>query len=139
MRATVGIIIIVLVLVGGAILFGGGKEANDNTTDSASSKSTARFDKISSEVSAKTAVLYDVRTQEEYDVGHFAGAVLHDVQDIERGSMPDVAKDTKIYVYCRSGNRSSQATAMLKSAGYTDVVDLGGLTDVQKMGGELIN
>ena len=84
------------------------------------------------------AKLYDVRTAEEYKDGHFKGAINWSLQDMQAGKLPDVAKDTKIYVYCRSGNRSGQATTILKNAGYINITDLHGLPDVQAMGGKLI-
>ena len=83
------------------------------------------------------AHLLDVRTKEEFDEGHFVRAELFPLQDIEDGKLPDINKDSKIYLYCRSGNRSSQAKALLEKAGYTSVVDLGGLADVQRIGGNL--
>ena len=83
------------------------------------------------------AHLLDVRTKEEFDEGHFVRAELFPLQDIEAGKLPDISKDSKIYLYCRSGNRSSQAKALLEKAGYTDVTDLGGLAGVQRIGGNL--
>ena len=84
------------------------------------------------------AQLLDVRTAEEFDSGHFAGAINLDVEDIIAGKLPDAAKDTQLYVYCRSGNRSAQAVSLLKQAGFTNITDLGGLSDVEGMGGKLI-
>lgn len=84
------------------------------------------------------AKLYDVRTADEYKDGHFKGATNWSLQDMQAGKLPDVAKDTKIYVYCRSGNRSGQATTILKNAGYINITDLHGLPDVQAMDGKLI-
>lgn len=83
------------------------------------------------------AKLYDVRTADEYKSGHFADATNFDLAKMQAGTLPDVAKDTTIYVYCRSGNRSAQATTLLKNAGYTYVTNLGGLSDVEAMGGTL--
>lgn len=83
------------------------------------------------------AKLYDVRTAEEFAAGHFAQATNFPVETMQAGTLPDVAKDTTIYVYCRSGNRSAQATIALKNAGYTNVTDLGGLSDVEAIGGVL--
>ena len=85
------------------------------------------------------AQLLDVRTAEEFDSGHFAGAINLDVEDIIAGKLPDAAKDTQLYVYCRSGNRSAQAVFLLKQAGFTNITDLGGLSDVESIGGTLIN
>ncbi len=84
------------------------------------------------------AKLYDVRTAEEYTESHFEGATNWSLQDMQAGKLPDVPKDTKIYVYCHSGNRSSQATTILRSSGYTNVTDLHGLTSVEAIGGHLI-
>ena len=85
------------------------------------------------------AQLLDVRTAEEFDSGHFAGAINLDVEDIIAGKLPDAAKHTQLYVYCRSGNRSAQAVSLLKQAGFTKITDLGGLTDVESIGGTLTN
>ncbi len=84
------------------------------------------------------AKLYDVRTTEEFAAGHFANATNFPVETMQAGTLPDVAKDTQMYVYCRSGNRSAQATTLLKNAGFTNVTDLGGLSAVEAMGGKLV-
>lgn len=83
------------------------------------------------------AKLYDVRTASEFSGSHFAGAVNLPLQDIENGQMPQVDKNTKIYVYCQSGNRSASAAKALKQAGFSDVNDLHGLSYVESMGGKL--
>jgi rhodanese-related sulfurtransferase len=41
--------------------------------------------------------------------------------------IPD--KDTKLFVYCRSGNRSKTASELLIKLGYTNVYDMGGIND----------
>lgn len=94
------------------------------------------FATVSQEVS-KGAKLYDVRTPDEYAAGHFSGALNVPLQDLQAGKLPDINKDTIIYVYCHSGNRSGQSASILKQAGYTHVVDLHGLTNVESMGGSL--
>ena len=38
-------------------------------------------------------------------------------------------KDEKIYLYCRSGNRSQKATEILLALGYKDVKNLGGIKE----------
>ena len=122
-----------IVIIGAILwLFGNNNETSTDTTN------TLTFATIQEEINADTASLYDVRTEEEYADGHFEGAKLHDVQDINQGIYPDEPKDRKIYVYCRSGNRSSQATKALEKAGFTNVVDLGGLGRVQSIGGTLL-
>ena len=38
-------------------------------------------------------------------------------------------KDQLILVYCRSGNRSKQASEKLVKLGYTNIVEFGGIND----------
>jgi phage shock protein E len=82
--------------------------------------------------------LYDVRTPEEFKSGYIESAVNLPLADIQNGKMPDEKKDEKIYVYCRSGNRSAQAKQLLEKAGFANVVDLGSINDVIKSGGKKV-
>lgn len=104
----------------------------------ASSKQTSETTPSTSQKLPSDIKIYDVRTQEEYDAGHIEGATLLPDYAIANGSYPDVPKDTPIAVYCRSGNRSASAVANLKAAGYTNITDLGGLTDIQVRGYTLV-
>jgi rhodanese-related sulfurtransferase len=84
------------------------------------------------------SLLLDVRTPEEFAIGHFERATLLPLADIQAGKMPTVAKDKPLYVYCRSGNRSAEAVQLLRQAGFSIVVDLGGLSDVADIGGRQV-
>lgn len=84
------------------------------------------------------AQLIDVRTAEEYAAGHITGATNVSLQAIQAGSLPSGNKQQTVYVYCHSGNRSRQATAILKNAGYTNIIDLGGIAHVQAIGGTIV-
>ena len=75
-------------------------------------------------------ILLDTRTREEYDQGHIPGALLIPHTEIARRAdeeLPD--KDQLILVYCRSGNRSKQASEVLAELGYTNVKEFGGIID----------
>ncbi|MGI6715678.1 MAG: rhodanese-like domain-containing protein [Eubacteriales bacterium] len=75
------------------------------------------------------ALLVDVRTPQEYAAGHIPGSInipLERILDI-KNVIGD--KNTPLYVYCRSGRRSSQAAAELEKAGYRQVVNIGGIID----------
>ena len=74
-------------------------------------------------------VVLDVREQHEYDAGHIAGARLLPVGSIDEAGAAAVipSKDTKVLVYCRSGNRSKTASAALVELGYTAVYEFGGI------------
>jgi len=74
--------------------------------------------------------LIDVREPSEFATGYIFGAQLIPLNTIEstiENTLPE--KDTKIFVYCRSGNRSAQAAQILANLGYTNVYDIGGIID----------
>ena len=75
-------------------------------------------------------IILDVRTLDEFNAGHIAGAILvpnETILDEQPELLPDL--DAEILVYCRSGNRSAQAANKLLAIGYTNVVDFGGIID----------
>ncbi len=78
-------------------------------------------------------LLLDVRTAEEFASGHLPGAVNISLQDLP-SRLGEVPVDQPVVLYCRSGNRSGQAAALLEEAGYTQVADLGGIIDWQAAG-----
>lgn len=71
-------------------------------------------------------LLIDVRTPEEYASGHRDGAINFDLSSMMQGKLPDLPKDAKIQVYCRSGGRASVAEQILKQNGFTSVENIGG-------------
>ena len=75
------------------------------------------------------AMLVDVRTPEEYREGHIPGSINVPLQQIEDIELEVAEKITPLYVYCRSGARSRQATAMLQEMGYEEVHNIGGILD----------
>ena len=73
-------------------------------------------------------ILLDVRTKEEYESGYIPGAInipLSDINENVVSSLPD--KSQMILVYCRSGNRSRQASDKLSKLGYTNIIEIGGI------------
>jgi phage shock protein E len=83
--------------------------------------------------------LIDVRTPEEFNDSHIQDALNLPLDTIKAGAEPDALKDEKIYLYCRSGNRSAEAKNILEQAGYTNIVDLGGMNDVVALGAKQVN
>ncbi|GGS01271.1 rhodanese-like domain-containing protein [Deinococcus sedimenti] len=73
----------------------------------------------------KGEYVLDVRTDAEYREGHVPGAALLPLADLGT-RMNEVPKDRPVYVICRSGNRSAQASAQLVKAGYTRVFNVDG-------------
>ena len=72
--------------------------------------------------------LVDVRTKKEYESGHIPGAINIVNEEID-ANVKEILKDQDqiIYVYCRSGNRSKQASQKLVDLGYTNIVEIGGI------------
>ncbi|MFR0614088.1 rhodanese-like domain-containing protein [Lactobacillus porci] len=75
------------------------------------------------------AKLIDVREEDEYAAGHIPASINIPLSKIEsaQGEITDL--DTPLFVYCRSGNRSGQAVAWLKQAGYSKVKNIGGIAN----------
>ena len=73
-------------------------------------------------------VIVDVRRQDEYDAGHIPGAILIPNESIG-AARPEALPDPNqvILVYCRSGNRSKQASEKLAALGYANVYEFGGI------------
>ena len=73
-------------------------------------------------------IILDVRTPEEFADKHIPGAVNIPNETIAAEEIPELPdKDQLILVYCRSGNRSKQASEKLAALGYTNVVEFGGI------------
>ena len=76
----------------------------------------------------KDYIILDVRTPEEYAQAHIPGAINipnETIADRPPEQLPD--KGALILVYCRSGNRSKQASRKLAAMGYTSIVEFGGI------------
>jgi len=125
-------------------LFACGKESSENkentqsVTEQVSSlkKKEITYEQITPEKakeimdSEEDYVIIDSRTQEEYDQGHIAGAVMIPEYEIANRAEEEIpGKDTLILVYCRSGRRSKIASQALVDLGYTNVKEFGGIID----------
>lgn len=70
-------------------------------------------------------VVLDVRTREEFDAGHIDGAIVIDVrQDDFDDRVAELDRDVPYVVYCRTGNRSARATAIMSELGFTDLTEI---------------
>ena len=75
-------------------------------------------------------IILDVRTTEEYSEKHIPGAINIPNETIGTEDIPELPdKEQLILVYCRSGNRSKQASEKLVKLGYTNIVEFGGIND----------
>lgn len=82
-------------------------------------------DQAVADLSSRTVI--DVRTPAEVAQGTLAGATNIDLQSPDFRSRVDALdRNGKYLLFCRTGNRSAQAAAIMDELGFTDVVDAGG-------------
>ena len=85
---------------------------------------------FSSLLSSNEAIVIDVRSLEEVKTGIIESAIHIEWTEIEKEiSNIDITKDQSIYLYCRSGNRSGKATAILEKMGFTNAKNIGGIIE----------
>ncbi len=121
-----------LVLALASVFAVGACSGSDTGTSTEPVRTVAAADAV--EVLAERTVI-DVRTPAEYAAGHVAGAVNIDVEAsdfAEKISTLDPKGD--YLVYCRSGRRSALAADAMAKAGFTDIIDAGGLDGLAAAG-----
>lgn len=75
-------------------------------------------------------IILDVRTHDEYNEGHIPNAICIPNETIDESVIDELPDKTQlILIYCRSGNRSKQATKKLENLGYTNLIEFGGIID----------
>lgn len=130
MKRLTAILPAALIALTAVLIFTGcGSSADDKT---AGDKKTYR--QVSPEEAAAMMeeesdyIILDVRTQEEYGTAHIPGAICIPNETIGTEDIPELPdKDQLILVYCRSGNRSKQASEKLAKQGYTNIIEFGGI------------
>ncbi len=94
-------------------------------------KSLLRFDIPTLDVEMAYAnrenfVFLDTRAYDEFSVSHIKGARYVGYDDFELSKLHNIAKESKIIVYCSIGYRSEHIGNKLKAAGYRNVYNLYG-------------
>lgn len=118
----VPLLLVILLLAGCAEMTGG---ENDATY-----RQITMSEAVEMMASESDYIILDVRRPDEFAAGHIPNAVNIPNESIgadEIDELPD--KDRLILVYCRSGNRSKQASEKLVRLGYTNIVEFGGILD----------
>lgn len=79
-------------------------------------------------------VYIDVRTVEEYATDHIEGDINLPLAELDTAAIAErFGKDAELVLYCRTGNRSGQALEKLVAAGFTNVSNGGGISDVRRL------
>ena len=79
---------------------------------------------------AKGARIIDVRTPAEFRDGSYPGAINIPLVALLARMNELEPRDAPIVLFCASGARSAQGARLLRRAGFTDVVNAGGLDDM---------
>jgi rhodanese-related sulfurtransferase len=69
--------------------------------------------------------ILDVRTIDEYKEGHIPGVTLIPLNQLGR-RFEEIPRDRDVYVMCRSGTRSAEATVWLLKKGFDNVYNISG-------------
>ncbi|MXV38419.1 rhodanese-like domain-containing protein [Flavobacteriaceae bacterium Ap0902] len=73
------------------------------------------------------AILLDVRTQKEFDSGYIKDAIHIDVKEDDFvDKIQKLDKNKTVYVYCRTGKRSLEASKILKDNGFHHIKNVKG-------------
>ncbi len=77
--------------------------------------------------SGANMVLIDVREPNEFEILRIPGSILVPKQEILNGTaLASLPQTKQIVLYCKSGARSAECLAVIKSAGFSDAVHVGG-------------
>ena len=74
----------------------------------------------------------DVRTPEEFSEGHYPNAINIPLDSVAQRINEFKEMPKPIVAYCRTGNRSGNAVAILKQNGINDAINAGGLDDLKQ-------
>ncbi len=74
----------------------------------------------------KDIVVLDVRTSDEYDMGHVAGATNISFLDVEFAKKVQEIEGKPIILHCSSGSRSGRALNVLKTKNFPEIYHMTG-------------
>ena len=91
------------------------------------------------EIQDSDYTLIDVRTQDEFDLGHIDSAINLDFySETFQNDILSLPKNETIVLYCRTNNRSSKTANILKENGFKEIAVLeGGITEWVKNGNDI--
>jgi len=119
----------ILFLLSTVILFSCGNTNSQITED-------INAEKFHQLIEKGDGIIIDVRTSQEFNSGHIIDATNIDFYSEDfTDKLKIVRKDVPIYVYCRSGGRSSSAANKMEKLGFTKVYNMiGGIGSWQSEG-----
>ena len=84
-------------------------------------------------------VLIDVRTPEEYDLGHIPNSLNYDFySESFQSKILALSKNESVILYCRTNNRSKKTAKILSEKGFKEIFVIeGGITEWVKNGNDI--
>ncbi len=123
-----GLMAVALVLLSAIFSIGGCTSATETTVEKIDAQ--AAFELIQQNQGNPDFVVLDVRTPQEYVEERLADAVNLDFYEENfRSDLDKLDKARTYVVYCRTGNRSAQAAAIMEELGFQRVYDAGGIVE----------
>lgn len=89
---------------------------------------TVTVKELKAAIDGGSAYVLDVRTPAEFAEGHIAKAINLPLDQV-KARVDEVPNNKTVYVICRSGNRSAQASEILNQAGKNVKNVAGGMND----------
>jgi rhodanese-related sulfurtransferase len=92
-------------------------------------------------VDVKCLVILDVRTAQEYVLGHLKGSINLDFKSLSfRDEIARLDREKAYLLYCRTGRRSARAVMLMSSLGFKELYNLTkGIEQWQREGYEVIS
>ena len=90
-------------------------------------------DKFVNEIKTSNKSIYDVRSVEEFKLGHFPGAKNTPLKNIDK-HIPELKKNSPFYLYCKAGYRSVVASSLINRVSDLKLINVeGGYDLIEKL------
>ncbi|MBB6344865.1 adenylyltransferase/sulfurtransferase MoeZ [Nonomuraea muscovyensis] len=100
---------------------------SDEAAEAASGSTITALELKAMQDNGENIFLVDVREPNEYEIVSIPGATLIPKGEFLNGSaLEKLPQDKRIVLHCKSGARSAEALAIVKNAGFSDAVHVGG-------------
>ncbi|WP_234369103.1 rhodanese-like domain-containing protein [Brumimicrobium mesophilum] len=96
--------------------------SNSQTSDTTTTQQTPQKKQKVETIDFESAFIVDVRTPQEFAIGHYEGAVNIPLNTVE-SNLEQFKGHNQIVVYCRTGGRSGNAKSILEKNGYHNVIN----------------
>lgn len=83
----------------------------------------ATNDEVESKINDENSIILDVREPSEYALEHVPNSTLIPLGELDR-RLDNIDKSKKIYVICRTGNRSAYAVQYMMGQGFSDIYNV---------------